>query len=200
MSIEQKARQEIRMKFLNISKRYQNASNMDFENSTWEAALKASWIEGKAGAGKTHLLVALAKYCVMQSLDHKKELIEYNGILTDAVIAAYISVPELIAEINNTYSFESERTVEDVVELYCTAQHLFLDDFGTEKMTDAVFQTLYRIIDYRWANMLPIIVASNLKLEEMADGMSERLASRILGMGNVVQMNGKDRRSCANNS
>lgn len=77
------------------------------------------------------------------------------------------------------------------------APFLVLDDLGTEKLSDWVQEKLYAILDWRYGQELPTLVTSNLTLAELAShyrAHGPRLASRIAGMGEEVELRGRDRR------
>ena len=71
---------------------------------------------------------------------------------------------------------------------------LILDDIGVERVSDFVLETLYRVINYRYVNMLPTIFTSNLNIQELADKIGDRSVSRIVEMCGVVELTGSDRR------
>jgi len=71
---------------------------------------------------------------------------------------------------------------------------LFIDDFGTEKGSEWVLETLYSIIDKKYEDVIPMIITSNLDLNALGVKMGDRIASRIAEMCDVVEMTGLDRR------
>jgi predicted ATPase len=162
--------------------RFQAAKPEDIDPFTWsqyEEALadkEGLFLHGPAGTGKTHLAVA-----AMHALPrHRGE--------------RFVSVPELLMELRNTFR-DGERVSEiDIIDRYASAPLLILDDLGAEKSTDFAIQALYIIIDRRYARMLPTIITSNLSVDEIAEKVGDRIASRIAGMCKVIEMQGKDRR------
>jgi len=57
---------------------------------------------------------------------------------------------------------------------------LVLDDLGTEKVTDWVYEQLFLILDYRYEHLKQTIITSNYDLEELANKYSDtRITSRI---------------------
>ena len=71
---------------------------------------------------------------------------------------------------------------------------LILDDMGAEKTSEWSIQTLYSIIDRRYRDEKQTLITSNLTLDEIAEKVGDRIASRIAGMCKVVEIKGKDRR------
>jgi DNA replication protein DnaC len=176
------------MRELEIPPRYQQVSLSDFKAAHQALPGRSLYIVGNPGVGKTHLMVALA---IRQTiLDSKKEF------PVDRSYARFTNVPNLLSRIKKTFTKGPgmEETEEDVYNEYAEACWLYLDDFGTEQASDWTFQTLYRIIDHRWNFKYPTIVSGNIQLESIAGGYSERIASRIMGMCDVIELQGSDRR------
>lgn len=75
---------------------------------------------------------------------------------------------------------------------------LALDDLGVEKPTDWAMEIITTLIDARCASGLPTIITSNYSLGDLRDrwgGMSGmRLASRIAGACERIEVTGPDRR------
>ena len=72
--------------------------------------------------------------------------------------------------------------------------YLIIDDIGAEKLTDFVRQTTYYLINEREMNELPLIITSNYGLEQLAEQIDDRIASRIAGMCEIVKFKGEDKR------
>lgn len=191
----EKHRKQTRTAFLNIPPRYEKASLSDFDPRISELLGQSVFLTGTPGTGKTHLMFALAKEQIERGAGEKTSFIMYQGKEVSQIYAAFISVPELISKIRSTWkSFDENQSESFIVELYSTCQYLYLDDFGAECAKDWAFDVLYRVIDYRWNNELPIVLSSNLSVENLVDDFSRRIMSRILGMGLAYEMKGKDRR------
>lgn len=71
---------------------------------------------------------------------------------------------------------------------------LLLDDLGAAHTTPWNVDALYRVIDHRWAEMLPTIVTSNFDPGTLSAQLSERITSRLFGMCRTVELAGNDRR------
>ena len=69
-----------------------------------------------------------------------------------------------------------------------------LDDLGVDKTSEGSLQTLYTIIDRKYREEKQTLITSNLTLDEIAEEVGDRIASRIAGMCKVVEIKGKDRR------
>lgn len=100
----------------------------------------------------------------------------------------FVGTVELFHEIKKTFE-ESNRTnihTSDVLEKYKNVHLLVLDDFGTMKPTDWVFEILYLLINYRYEHMKTTIFTSNFSLQEIETMLGDsRITSRIERMGQV---------------
>lgn len=136
---------------------------------------------GKAGAGKTHLAVAIARYVIEQK----------------QIAARVARTVELLADIRQTFSEHDGYRAENEMELirkFTSVSLLILDDLGAEKVSDWVCEVLYRVIDERWLEQKPIIVTTNFNLKELEERIGERIISRIAGMCVPVEMQNHDYR------
>jgi DNA replication protein DnaC len=105
-----------------------------------------------------------------------------------------ISVPDLLLEIRECFSGRTGDSESSLIEKYTGRKCLILDDLGPEKSSEWSIQTLYSIIDRRYRDVRQTLVTSNLTLDEIAEKVGDRIASRIAGMCEVVEIKGKDRR------
>jgi len=137
---------------------------------------KGLFLMGTIGTGKTHLLAAIIDYIARI---YKKEIRK----------VMYFTSTGLLNEIRNSYN-KSEEFVNKVK--HC--QLLLIDDFGAEKTTDWVLEIYFEIIDYRYSNLLPTIIATNLTDKEIKEKLSERIMSRIYEANKGIKLIGKDYR------
>lgn len=110
--------------------------------------------------------------------------------------AAY-SWPAVLLALRRGYSDKSS-DASDIVDALRTADVVLLDDLGAEKITasnaDWIRETLFVILDERWAEMRQTILTTNVRLEDLPNYLGERIVSRILGMCEVLEIGGQDRR------
>ena len=166
--------------FLDVPARYCNANFQDEE--TYEKVKKlleedrGCYFFGGAGTGKTYLLYAI-----------------YKRLRTVNIRARVWNVPDELANLRLNYGEQGqgERGIDDEIR---ESAILLVDDFGAEKATEWNTEIMYRMINFRYENMLPTFFASNLSLQALAERSGDRLASRIAEMCDVVEMDGKDRR------
>lgn len=114
-------------------------------------------IQGGFGCGKTHLAAAVANFTV--SL----------GVPT-----LFLTVPDLLDTLRFAYD-DPEATFEQRFEEIRTAPLLVMDDFGTQNATAWAQEKLFQIINYRYVNRLPMVITTNLMLEEIEGRIQSRL-------------------------
>ena len=115
-------------------------------------------IQGRYGCGKTHLAAAIANECVDQ------------GIPT-----LFLTVPDLLDTLRFTYD-SSDVSFEERFEHIRRAPLLILDDFGTQSATEWAREKLFQILNFRYINQLPLVVTTNLDLEEIEGRLRSRLS------------------------
>jgi DNA replication protein DnaC len=115
-------------------------------------------LQGDYGCGKTHLAAAVANFAV--------DL----GVPT-----LFITVPDLLDSLRFTYQ-SAEVTFEERFEEIRRADLLILDDFGTQSGTQWAQEKLFQIVNYRYTNHLPLVVTTNLSMQDI----DERIRSRLM--------------------
>ncbi len=108
--------------------------------------------------------------------------------------------PNLIMELRRGYGRNrgEDNPADELIDAMRDADIAFLDDIAAERVTDSnrdwLRETLGVIVDFRWAEMKTLIVTTNAGPESLPQYLGERIVSRILGLCEVVQMKGRDRR------
>jgi DNA replication protein DnaC len=115
-------------------------------------------LRGGFGCGKTHLAASIANYAVGM------------GVPT-----LFLTVPDLLDMLRFAYDSE-DVTFEDRFNEIRNASLLVLDDFGTQNATGWAQEKLFQIINYRYINKLPLVVTTNLSLDEIEARIRSRLA------------------------
>ena len=80
----------------------------------------------------------------------------------------------------------------------CSYQLLILDDFGMERDTSFALETVYDVIDGRYLSGKPLIVTTNLTLDELKkpqDVDHQRIYDRVLAMTVPIRFAGDSLRS-----
>lgn len=96
-----------------------------------------------------------------------------NELLSKGIPVIMTSFVKLIAQIQS-----GEETETDILQRINRAKLVIFDDLGAERTTEYAIERVYNIIDSRYRAELPMIVTTNLTLDEMkAD--TDRRFSRI---------------------
>lgn len=181
---EEKSKIEKTLKMARVSKSFLNRTFDRFNTTSLNSGAKAfaeTYVPidfgivfvGSCGVGKTHLASAIAN-------KHAKN-----------ISFLFVSCPELLHQIRLSYNSNSK---VDLLEYAKKIPLLLLDDIGAEKPTEWVRETLYLLIDHRSEEQLPTIFTTNCTMNELADKLGDRIASRITGMCKIIKMNGDDYR------
>lgn len=161
------------------------------------------------GVGKTHLVYALVhrllaetpaiktmRHIVVDSLTQERVIVDQVVRLRCPV--RVLTETELMARIRATFDSERSETEEEVFTDYKTCDLLIIDDVGKVKPRDVSFlqSVYYRILDWRYANTLPMIMTTNLDLQHLEAHIGGACADRLIQMcgKNVVVMSGKSYR------
>jgi DNA replication protein DnaC len=107
--------------------------------------------------------------------------------------ALYVVVPDFLEYLRAGYDSEkvsesASRRMEDV--RGCPL--LLLDDLGVEKRSAWSDEKLYQVINYRYNEGLPTVVASNVTLDELEPRIASRL--RDVSLSRLVLLAGADQR------
>lgn len=186
---EQKEAHKRRLKYLDylLPLGYKNMSFDNFDNTrikdvkNIELAFKAAkrfvnddtgvYLYGMSGQGKTHLLVAALKDCVLNGKSVK--FLRYSS------------------ELKNYKDRGLKK--EDFFDEYSKCECLFIDDFGSVGSKDDAIDILYGILQKRIENKVgkKIFVTANISVGQIED---DRVKSRVVGMctGYMCHDNGVD--------
>ena len=160
---------------------------------------KGLFIHGDVGTGKTHIAYALKdawERPVERTRANLHEGIQEKYMHTRR--ALFWNTTELLRSIKGDFDrqpAEKERAEERIMEHQGL---LFLDDVGSERMSEWVAETFYLIINSRYNRMLPTIYTSNFGVADLAERIGDRTVSRIVGSSDVVELQGADRRITSN--
>lgn len=153
---------------------------------------KSYYFCGPPGTGKTHIATGMLR-AIMEAIepvwnDRRDEYWppEFRGV--------FITAPELLLEIRDTFKSSGEASEKSIVKKYSEIDVLVLDDLGVEKTSEWSMQMLYMILNGRYVEMKQTIITSNLTLEQLAQKLDDRLASRLAELCTVKNFKGKDKR------
>ena len=140
-------------------------------------------IHGSPGIGKSFAAFALANELIMR----------YE------TVAIAVSSIGLLNRLRDTYGYKGA-AAENIIKRLENASLLVLDDLGAEQKTEWATTALYEIIDSRYRGGKPMVVTTNLSLEQLqaklsaGDGVS-RTYDRLVEMCLPVKVNGPSQRA-----
>lgn len=114
-------------------------------------------LQGGYGCGKTHLAAAIGNFTVSM------------GVPT-----LFLTVPDLLDTLRFAYD-DPDATFEQRFDEIRNAPFLVMDDFGTQNATGWAREKLFQILNYRYINRLPLVVTTNLIMEEIEESIRSRL-------------------------
>lgn len=133
------------------------------------------FFEGRAGCGKTSVATQILRIIWEQKIDGK--FIEYQDWI--------LELQDRRREGNTYHKVQKLQEFDGL---------LVLDDIGFENPTDFIKRITYLIVNHRVANDLPLVITSNLFLEEIGDFYDPRLVSRIEQHCEKIEPSKKDYR------
>lgn len=151
-----------------------------------EEAVKSKrglFLHGSEGTGKTVFMCSLLKRL---SLEKGME-------------CRFVSSIGMVMRLQDSFRLDIGKVVHgdtalDLMNDLAKVQCLYIDDMGTEKLTDFVKQAFYYVINEREQNNLKTLITSNYSLKKLNDLFTARISSRIAGSCDVIQFTGEDRR------
>lgn len=161
--------------------RYRSASLLDYPKKTQSVVL--DWLAkpgdgllltGAVGTGKTHFAAAITRTLVMIG----------HGTM-------FRRCAELYAAMREAYRLNLDE--KSVVEKYLKTRILALDDLGAGSLSDHERRITLDVFDERLNACLPTVVTTNWTLDQIAERMDDRIASRLGSFLNV-ELLGSDRR------
>jgi DNA replication protein DnaC len=124
---------------------------------------------GPYGCGKTHLAAAVA-----------------NVALGRGKSTVFAAVADLLDHLKAAFRPSSDESYDERFELLRSADLLVLDDLGTESATPWAREKLYQLINHRYVARLPLIVTTNVALDQLDGRIRSRLHDRTLGPGIIA--------------
>lgn len=125
------------------------------------------YFHGPAKAGKTLYACAIFMYGQQKFLVNSEDW-----------VIEFVNVAQLLEDLR-----PNSTTSEKDLRYYQNADWLILDDFGTEKSTEWVFERLYLLVNHRYSYCKPTIVTSNYDLQELAERLNDpRIIWRLADM------------------
>ena len=142
------------------------------------------YLYGDKGRGKTHLTA-----CMVNELTSRLHSVLFTNF------------SEISQAIRSTFGKQVEvgagKSEQELLRKLSDVEFLFIDDFGTEKVTkgneDLWLQgKIYDIVNDRYVNNKPIIFTSNYSLRELVEdrGVAGKTVDRIMEMTEIIKLEG----------
>lgn len=131
---------------------------------------------GSVGTGKSFIAACIA-----------------NALLEQSVPVLMTNFSKILNQMGGMYSDERYQYIASFSHYLL----LIIDDLGIERNTEYALEQVYAVIDERYKAGLPVIITTNLTMEELRqpeDVAHARIYSRVLEMCTPVQVTGEDRR------
>ncbi|MCE9657789.1 MAG: ATP-binding protein [Burkholderiales bacterium] len=191
---EHQARLERRLDLAGLRGRFRTATFDTFEATTAakrralescrtfaaEGALGGAgglWLLGPPGGGKTHLLAATVHAVVVQR--HR------TALLT--------SPRAIVRRIRNAWHRDAEETEGAAIARFVQPELLALDEVGISS-TDGELAHLFDVLDARYQDARPTLLASNLNVSQLREALGDRLFDRLREGASTVPCDWPSRR------
>lgn len=103
-----------------------------------------------------------------------------SALMEQEVPVRMTNFARILNELNGSFSGRN-----DIVDKFCRYPLLIIDDFGMERGTEYALEQIYSIVDSRYRSRKPLIVTTNLTLDEIRhpqDTAHARIYDRLLEM------------------
>lgn len=107
-------------------------------------------IRGTKGNGKTYSTGCIA-----------------NELLSQGIPVVCVSIINLLERIKKNFNTWGDQGTQEILNTLNNADLLIIDDLGTENNTSWVRAMIYQIIDDRYRKKKPLIITTNLSLDEL---------------------------------
>ncbi len=121
------------------------------------------FFQGEVGRGKTFLAAAVI-----------------NALIEQGGEGLFTVVPDLLDSLRYSYDPESETSEQALMTRVRQSPVLVLDDLGSHNYSEWTKNRMYALLNYRLNHNLPVIITSNLDLEQLKDILGLRVVSRIV--------------------
>lgn len=142
--------------------------------------------QGPTGTGKTTTMVSVLR-----------ELLRDRALSTskapDKAAFKFVNYNEFFFEAQDIFRTEHDRIL-DYLRPIAKSEYLFIDDLGKKRVTEFVRDALYFVIEQRDAHQRPTFITTNMSITDMTQSLDASIASRLMGMCQVVKFGGQDYR------
>ena len=135
---------------------------------------------GGTGLGKTFLSACIAR-----------------TVADRGYSVVYESSPHLFSKMERV-KFSNDQEVKREIDNYVKCDLLIIDDLGTEMPGQFVNAAFYSLLNDRIMAGMPMIISTNLNVDELMRRYSPQIASRLMGSFNCRRFEGEDIRVLKN--
>lgn len=128
---------------------------------------------GGVGTGKTYASSCIANYL----MDSGKTVV-------------VMSIGLYIGKIQREWA-EAEKELLSYIK---ACDLLIIDDFGAEKISEFVIEKIFAMIDARYRSLKPVIITTNLDINEISTRFGARISDRIVEMCFPILVGGASKR------
>lgn len=136
---------------------------------------KSLLLMGSTGLGKTHLSLAIA-----------------NEVIEKGYSVVYVSVPDILSKLESEHFSYGYSKEQEIMKSLLDCDLLILDDLGTEFSTQFSITAIYNLFNTRINMGKPLIINTNLTIDELAKTYTRRFTSRLTGYCEVLEFIGND--------
>lgn len=128
-------------------------------------------LTGKIRCGKTTLICGIL-----------------NELAKNKVSSLYVNAFTLFADFNQTRKFSNELNETQVLDKYSTPNLLVIDEFGMFELSDEQKYHLHQVINGRFENMVPTIIVSNNKYDDVLSDLGNRAKDRLQRIKKIINV------------
>jgi len=132
---------------------------------------KGLFFTGPVGSGKTHLAAACA-----------------NELMERCIDVLFLVVPDFLDDIRASYGTQGEGSEAAMIRRAKSATVLVLDDLGAHNFSQWTQDKLFSLVNYRLNQQMPIVVTSNLTLNQLEEVVGQRTTSRLVEACTVCRL------------
>jgi len=135
---------------------------------------------GSFGVGKTKLACSFA-FEAVERVTRNYKIKDYE--VEEITSIRYALVSEICEEYERARSFSSAESQTEVIEKYCSADIVILDEIGRTKFFDTEKEIIYRIVNTRERERKTTILVSNLNFGEFGAYVGGAVVDRLKSFG-----------------
>lgn len=147
-------------------------------------------LAGRPGTGKTHLLAAIANALLSPADDRVEAVVQSDGV--GRLLPVYCVTSRLVGRLTPGGSpahsgadgrGEAGRYFDALLDAGC----LLLDDLGAERDSAFAQERIFDLVDWRYANRRPTVIATNAQSSQLPDRLRSRLLDRRVSTTAVLK-------------